>query len=105
MELATPIRVHLYRSAVAARNDNGPFALLFANIEERIGALDISQWRGSGSGTDCVVGLGEFMATGNPYSFALVAGVSSIWAQIEILGSGTPAANQQFKLSLEVQPA
>ena len=89
-------RLHLWKTAVTAINDNAPFTLLYANRTNEVGYIDFNHVTG-GTGSDASTAQTTF--TGLPY----VCGASSSLFGILVATVGyTPASAEQHLIELSI---
>ncbi len=90
-------RLHLYRSAPAAINDNAPFTLLFANRANRVGFIDFTHGSG-GAGSDASNALTTFANL----PFVCAAGSRNLFGILTMLSAYTPASAEQHFIELAI---
>jgi hypothetical protein len=95
---ATPnYRLHLYRVAPTAINDNAQFGLLFANQDRRIGFIDFVHQTG-GTGSDCSSALTPFVNL----PFVCDAASDSLFGILTTTSGYTPVSAEQHFIELSV---
>lgn len=99
-------RLHLYRTAPTAINDNSPFTLLAANAAARIGTIDFPACQTEGSGSDAAnsmftIGTLNNALTQSPQgALPFVSSSTSIFGILETLDAFTPTSAQTFFIEL-----
>ena len=93
--VAASYRLHLYRVAPTAINDNAQFALLYANRASRIGFIDFSHLAG-GTGSDSTHALATF--TNLP--FVCDAASASLFGLLVAAAGYTPTSGEQHFIEL-----
>jgi hypothetical protein len=93
--VAASYRLHLYRVAPAAINDNAQFPLLFANRTARIGFIDFSHQTG-GTGSDASTAL----ATLANLPFVCDAASTSLFGRLVASAGYTPVSGEQHFIEL-----
>lgn len=97
------LRLHLYRVAPTAINDNALFTLLWENRANRIGTIDFPALSTEGSGSDCAYTICTpgSTAPGNvPLEFTCAADSKNLFGILETLDVFTPANAQAFYIEL-----
>ena len=88
-------RLHLYATAPTPIADNAPFAMLYANRENRIGFIDFSAMQTEGTGSTAALALNTEVR------LAFRAGATTaIYGVLETLDAFTPASGQKFYIEL-----
>ena len=95
---ATPnYRLHLYRVAPSAQNDNAQFTLLFANQDRRIGFIDFVHQTG-GTGSDCSNALTPFVNL----PFVCDSAQDNLYGILTTTSGYTPVSAEQHFIELSV---
>ena len=90
-------RLHLYKVAVSAINDNSPFTLLYANRANRIGFIDFNHVSG-GSGSDASNALTTFVNL----PFVCDAASANIFGILTVTSAYTPTSAEQHFIELHI---
>ena len=90
-------RLHLYRVAPTAINDNSPFTLLFANRANRIGFIDFNHQTG-GTGSDASNALTTFVNL----PFVCDAASANIFGILTVTSAYTPTSAEQHFIELHI---
>jgi hypothetical protein len=90
-------RLHLYRVAPTAINDNAPFALLYANRTSRVGFIDFSHSTG-GTGSDSTNALTTFVNL----PFVCDAAASQLLGVLTASSAYTPVSGEQHFIELAI---
>lgn len=92
-------RLHLYRTAPTAINDNAAWTLLWANRANRIGFIDFSALQTEGTGSDAANALN----TDIRLAFVCATASRALYGMLETLDAFTPASGQQFMIELSAE--
>lgn len=93
-------RVHFFRTAPTAINDNSPYLLLYANAANRIGSIDIPNL----ATEDATNSTGaEGLNTFDRLPFVCDAGADDLFAMVETLTIFTPATGQKYTVEVVVE--
>lgn len=90
-------RLHLYRVAPTAINDNAQFAMLYANRVNRIGFIDFTHGI-AGTGSDCTNALSTFVNL----PFLCDAAGSNLFGILTVTAAYTPTSGEQHFIELHV---
>lgn len=90
-------RLHLYRVAPTAINDNAQFTLLYANRANRVGFIDFSHATG-GSGSDSTSALSTFVNL----PFVCDAASVSLFGILVASAAYTPTSGEQHFIELAI---
>lgn len=90
-------RLHLYRVAPTAINDNSPFTLLYANRANRIGFIDFNHQTG-GTGSDASNALTTFVNL----PFVCDAASANIFGILTVTSAYTPTSAEQHFIELHI---
>lgn len=90
----TALRLHLYKSAPTAINDNAAFSSLWASRAVRVGFIDVGSFIANGGSSDSI----HAMVTGN--LLTLDSTTTDLFGILETRGAFTPAANTGFFVQL-----
>jgi len=90
-------RLHLYRVAPTAINDNAQFPLLYANRANRVGFIDFSHATG-GSGSDSTSALSTFVNL----PFVCDAASVSLFGILVATAAYTPTSGEQHFIELAI---
>lgn len=90
-------RLHLYRVAPTAINDNAQFSLLYANRISRIGFIDFSH-SGGGTGSDATNALTTFVNL----PFVCDAAATSLFGILVVTSAYTPTSGEQHFIELAI---
>jgi len=88
-------RLHLFRTAPTAINDNAAYTLLWANRANRIGFIDFAALQTEGSGSDAAAGINRYA----DLEF-VTSGSANLFGMLEVLGAFTPTSGQNFYIEL-----
>jgi hypothetical protein len=96
-------KLHLYRVAPTAINDNAAFTLLWANRATRIGAVTFAACATEGTGSDMAVAQAYPSDGGGlVLPFKCASTDDDVYGLLETLDAFTPAALQVFYIELTV---
>lgn len=90
-------RLHLYRVAPTAINDNAQFTLLYANRANRVGFIDFSHATG-GTGSDSTSALSTFVNL----PFVCDAASASLFGLLVASAAYTPTSGEQHFIELAI---
>lgn len=93
------LRLHLFRVAPTAINDNAAYTLLNANNGNRIGWIDFVTFVTGGSGSDTAMSFGSFPG-GAALPYTCDGSSTSILGAFETRNAWTPANAQTFRVQL-----
>lgn len=90
-------RLHLYKVAPTAQNDNAQFAMLYANRTNRIGYIDFTH-QTAGTGSDSSAALSTILNL----PFVCDAGSSSLFGILTVTSAYTPTSGEQHFIELGI---
>jgi hypothetical protein len=90
-------RLHLYKVAPTAINDNAPFTLLYANRANRIGFIDFSH-AAAGTGSDATNALTTFANL----PFVCDSAASALYGLLVVTSAYTPTSGEQHFIELSI---
>lgn len=90
-------RLHLYKVAVTATNDNAQFAMLYANRATRIGFIDFNHVAG-GTGSDCSTALSTILNL----PFVCDAAAAALYGVLTVTSAYTPTSGEQHFIELSI---
>lgn len=90
-------RLHLYKVAPTAINDNAPFTLLYANRASRIGFIDFNHATGA-AGSDSSNALTTIVNL----PFVCDAAASSLFGILTVTSAYTPTSGEQHFIELSI---
>jgi hypothetical protein len=105
---AAALRLHLYKTSPDASvvlNDAAAFKLMLADVNNRIGYVDLSGWTTGGTGSDAATAFGIFPGSGASLPLELASASTTLFGVVETRAAFTPASGQQFVFSLKTQLA
>lgn len=93
--LAATIELHLFKSSVTPTNDNAAFNLSYANSAERLGVISFYDWFNDGG-----VARSQSAVDITPPVYATTG--TTVYGMLKAVGAFTPAAEQNFRATLNV---
>jgi hypothetical protein len=89
-------RLHLYSQELAVISDNQPNTVLYSNLDNYIGSIDLPPLRTEGLGSN-----GAYAIAQDSIIYNLLNG-SKIYGVLQTLSAFTPLPSQEFKLEITV---
>lgn len=96
------LRLHLFKSTVAATADNSPYLLLQANNAVRIGYIDFIGFTTGASGSNTAICAATFPQS-RSIGFNCDVASNSLFGLVEVRSTFAPTANQTFTFTIGVE--